>query len=157
MALMHLSLIVSVNFPLLESLIPKYLYVSTRLALVCHSRTLRPQPYGTDLDSLSYIYFSPWFIVRPHLLQYCPRLFMHCCKPCIVSETRTKSSAQERELILWPFKYNGMQASLKILCRSFWNMLDKVGLRLHPCLTPFPEGKYGVKPWEVLTQYSELV
>lgn len=90
----------------------------------------------------------------PHLSQYMLSLSRHSCSPLADVENSSKSSAHDNELIFRSSSFTGSQSCLNISCRSFWNMLANVGLRLQPCFTPIFDTKLSVSLLPALTEYS---
>ena len=58
----------------------------------------------------------------------------------------THSSAHDMELSCKELIVTGSQLVPKISCRSFWYMFERVGLRVHPCLTPVVDRNGSVMP-----------
>ncbi len=62
-----------------------------------------------------------------------------------LSDISTKSSAQDIKFSWDSISVTESHSASDIVCRSFWNMLPSVGLKLHPCLTPVEEGNVSDK------------
>ncbi len=88
-----------------------------------------------------------------YLSQYSCSLCRQFWRPDLLVDMVTKSSAQETVLNIMSPSLTGSQSSVKISCLSFWYMFEKVGLRLHPCLTPDEDTKLSVLTMPGFTLY----
>ena len=92
---------------------------------------------------LSALIFVPFF------LAYSERLFSISWSPSSVSERRRMSSAHVKQLIGFEFSSSsGIHSSL-VRCRgrSAKKILNKRGLRIHPCFTPWLATNVFVSPF----------
>ena len=74
-------------------------------------------------------------IIKPHLRQYVSNLSIHLFRPCDDSERKTKSSANNRQLVDNAFTLTGSQELSNIQGKSDKYKLNNNGLRTQRCFT----------------------
>ena len=81
-----------------------------------------------------------------------------CCRPFLVGDRSTRSSANSRHLTSDSSMVRPGAADFSTaLANSLICMLKRVGLKLHPCLTPQPYGKKCVCFLPILTAHLLFV
>ena len=75
-----------------------------------------------------------------------------CCRPSLFGDRSTSSSANRRHLTSDSRRVRpGVADCSSALANLLIDMLKRVGLKLHPCLTPWPCGKKCVCFLQILT------
>ena len=128
-----------------------------------------------SISALPYLKFSltKWLFDRtmdfvllvltssPHLAQYRCKSSIHRCNPSFDVDISNKSSAHDI-LLNEIFSNTIGSESVKISCRSFWKILDNMGLMQHPCFTPskadgFEDNFPVIKIWYAVLLYILLI